>query len=254
MAKNTSNYLQLLQSLLPKGKVWNRIIDSTLGQFLYGVAEEFARVDLRTEDLQVERDTRYANELLVDHEIDLGLPNECTVKASTLTERRQLVNGWLTSTGGQSAAYFIEIAERYGYTITITEFTPFWCGLGVAGDPCGEQDVLFHWRVNINIADGVLVYFTAGQSQAGDSLLKSSDVLESLICIFENVKPAHTVLSYLFVGPGFSRGFSSGFDSLLSDQESFLYGGFSRGFDFGFDRHNGGGFNTGFTVGFNTPA
>jgi hypothetical protein len=51
MARTSLGYRKQLQSLLPKGKLWNRREDSILTQLLYGIAEEFVRIEERTENL-----------------------------------------------------------------------------------------------------------------------------------------------------------------------------------------------------------
>jgi uncharacterized protein YmfQ (DUF2313 family) len=246
-------YLRMFQSLLPKGKAWNRAADSVLTQFLYGSSDEFSRLDERSEDLQSERDTRTTSELLTEHETDLGLPDDCSDAAATITERRIDAHARLLALGQQDKQYFIDLAESLGYEITITEYTPFWCGLGVAGNPCGDQEVIFVWTVNTTYG-AETIYFTAGSSQAGDPLVKIP-TLGPLECIIEKYKPGHTTVNFNYTGPGFSQGFNIGFDSLPSEEESYLEGGFSRGFSSGYNVFYGGGFDkNAFTTGFHRPA
>lgn len=236
-------YLRLLQSLLPKGKAWNRDESSVLTEFLYGEAEELSRVDKRSDDLLQERDTRYASELLVDHELDLGLPDECSESSLTITERRRAAHSKLIAQGQQSPSYFIELAAAYGWTIIITEYTPFWCGIGMAGDPCGDQEVIFYWKVSIYYDGGESVYFICGSSESGDPLLFIPG-LTSLICMLKKYKPAHTTLIFDYIGPEFDRAFNSSFDSLPSEEGDYLEGAFWRGFGRGFDVHYGGEFDS----------
>lgn len=250
--KTPTEYLRLLQSLLPFGRAWNRDDDSNMSKFLLAQADEFSRVDSRSDDLLQERDTRYSSELLIDHEIDLGLPDECSRNGQTISERRLAAHSKLIALGQQNPAYFIELAAAYGWTITITEYTPFWCGLGAMGDMCGRQEVIFYWKVSIAFS-GEVVYFTSGSSEAGDPLTFVPGT-SSLICMLKKYKPAHTTLIFDYTGPGFDRGFSSGFDSLPSEEDDYLEGGFDKGFSIGFDVHYGGGFDkNGFGDGFERP-
>ena len=246
MAKSAIDYLRLLQALLPRGKAWNREEGSVLTEFLYGEGEEFARVDSRSDDLLVERDTRYANELLIDHEIDLGLPDECSPVPQTIQERRFAAHSKLIALGQQNPAYFIELAAAYGWIVTITEYTPCWCGVGGSGDPCGDQETIFYWKVTIEFGGGEIVYALSGSSECGDWIAYLSGI-EAMICSLERYKPAHTVLIFGYEGAEFSSAYSrrSSFNAMLSGEEDYLYGEFWQGFGEGFDVHYGGEFDRG---------
>lgn len=238
--RTPTEYLRLLQSLLPKGRAWNRDEGSVLTEFLYGETDELSRVDGRSDDLLEERDTRYASELLIDHEIDLGLPDECAELPQTITERRRIAHSRLITLGQQNPAYFIELAAAYGWTITITEYKPFWCGVGAIGDPCGDQEVIFYWKVTIEYGGGDIIYFTSGSSEAGDPLSFIPVAATSLICMLNKYKPAHTTLLFDYSGPEFGKGYSSAFYSLPSGEDDYLEGSFWREFGAGFDVHYGG--------------
>ncbi len=251
--RTATEYLRLLQSLLPKGRAWNREEDSVLTEFLYGEAEEFSRVDGRSDDLLQERDTRKASELLVDHELDLGLPDNCTQLGETIQERRTIAHTQLITLGGQDNGYYIDLAAALGFTIAITEYTPFWCGLGECGDECGDQTNIFYWTVAVSVDTALEIYFLCGSSECGDPLVKAS-VYDGLICRLTKLKPAHTEVRFEFIGPGFDTGFNVGFHSLSSELEDYLEGGFSKGFSLGFDVRLGGSFDSGFNVGFDKSA
>jgi len=250
MAKTVLDYLRSLQSLLPRGRAWNRDEDSVLFQFLYGQAEEFARVDSRSDDLQEERDIRYASELLIDHEIDLGLPDECSAEAQTIQERRFAAHAKLIALGQQNPAYFIQLAAALGWTITITEYKPFWCGYGVSGEPCGCQNNIFYWKASIYVYGLEIIYFLCGSSECGDLLSYLPDT-DSLVCMLNKYKPAHTIFLYDYDGPEFTAAFSDSFDASPYAISSYLTGGFSLGFAIGFEIGTGAGFDSnGFDNGF----
>lgn len=254
MARSSFDYLRLLQSLLPRGKVWSRALNARLTEFLYGEAEELARIDNRAQDLLCETNTRCTTELIEDHEAELGLPDECTRDYTlSLSERRTAANAKLTATGGQEKQYFIDIATTYGYTATVTEYTPFWCGLGACGDEIGPQINIFYWTFTV-FTDETPIPFLCGEGACGDSLNKVSDLLNTVFCFAQKYKPAHTVLLTALAGAGFDEGFDNGFDSLDSQSIDYLTGGFDQGFSFGFNVNLGGAFSNGFDVGFNKPA
>ena len=253
MARSSLDYLRLLQSLLPKGKAWTRALASKLTEYLYAEAEELARIDNRVQDLIKERNTLYANELIAEHELDLGLPDECTRDLTlALTERRAAANAKLITTGGQSKEYFISIANKYGYEAEIEEYTPFWCGIDACGDPVGPVANIYYWKFTI-YTDETPIPFICGVSVCGDSLNGVSELLNAVFCYAEKYKPAHTKLIIATAGPGFSNGFDSGFDSFASGSMTYLTGGFDQGFSYGFDVNLGGAFSSGFDLGFNKP-
>lgn len=248
MGRSATEYTKLLQSLLPRGRVWTRDWGSVLKQVLHGQSDELSRVDGRSEDLVFERDTRNTNELLTDWERDLGLPDECSQDGATVSERRKEVNAKFTQKGRQDKQYFVDIALALGWTITITEYTPFICGVGVSGEFCGDSEVIFQWTINVNATE-TTIFFTSGSSESGDPLSELAGV-ETLICTMNRLKPAHTQLFFQFFGPGFSKGFNSGFDSIPSDIIENLTGGFGKGFSDGFPVAHGGGFSNSFSLGF----
>lgn len=226
MARDWNAYYRLLRSLLPRGRAWTP--DSgTLKEFLQGKAVELARLDSRVEDLLIERSTLTANELLPEHETDFGLPDGCLdPSVMTMAERRAALNTKLRTLGTLRKNYYIALAESLGYTgVTIDEYVPFWCGLGVSGDPCGDQEMLFYWTLK-------WTYDMTKPMQDG----------QDIECLATRYRPAHTVLIVQLVGPGFSNGFSNGFYAVPPIDLS-LGGGFSVGFESGFEVYYGGPFD-----------
>lgn len=193
MALNARAYRDQLAALLPQGAVWPRDTDSRLMKLLLALAQEFARVDRRAGDLARESDPRRALELLADWERNYGLPDPC-VDTSDLTigERRDALVSRMTTTGGQSRGYFIEIAAALGYEITIQEFRPFRAGMNRAGDQLTNGDWQFTWRVNVPAV--TVRTFMAGGGAAGESLRKWGN--ERLECTLHRLKPAHTILQF----------------------------------------------------------
>jgi len=237
MAKSAAEYTRLLQSLLPKGRAWTRALGSVLYEFLQGVADELVRVDARSDDLLVERDTRTTSELLTDHETDLGIPDECSKLAVTVQERRNEVHVKYIASGRQDKRYFIDLAAALGYIITITEYGP----------------TTFAWDVNVAYGEE-WIYFRSGESVSGDSIIYIPGTA-FIVCIINKYKPAHTIVNVLSVGPNFDRSFGSGFLSLPSGDIDYLQGAFSRAFGISFDLFRAGAFSWDeFDDSFNIPA
>ena len=213
MGYSQTDYLQLLLNLLPRGKAWSRDPSTIQYKLMEAFSYELARIDLRMAELLVERDPRYTEELITDHEDDLGLPDECTSLATALADRRVNAHAKYVAEGGLNEQIYMDFADDLGLSITIDTFTPFWSGLGASGDPCGDQTNIFYWCINVTY-------------ELGDDM----DFLAAARCTFEKYKPAHTVLIWKYVGGGFNGGFSTGFDRVPFVVDS----GFSTGFDRGF--------------------
>jgi uncharacterized protein YmfQ (DUF2313 family) len=282
MARSTTNYLRLLQSLLPKGKIWNREESSTLTQYLTALADEFSRLDERTDDILLERNVSTTTELVSEHEEDFGITYN---GSDTLSERRDALLAKLLAVGQQDVSYFIEIAEAINHIITIDEFRPFWSGVGVAGDACGDQANVFYWKVNSDIQENKGAFgisFSSNNYNGIDkydvnyvtSLIRN---LDNLINEITPLKPAQSRVIYDFSGAAFGRGFYWGFNSIPHNDGSipieeytsefsnaftsignydgnYLTGGFTDAFCLSYDVYHGGSFSIEFGNSFRKPS
>lgn len=178
MKYTSEHYRQLLQALLPIGPAWPREHDAVMTKFILALAEEFARLDARVDDLLNEIDPRTTSELLADWERAFGLPDACTVLATTTVERRQVLHEKVSRIGGATPQYFIDVAARLGFAITITD-----TGLGA-----------HVWQVNAPLNS--IQTFKAGLSRAGEPLRTwGNDLLE---CVIIRLKPAHTRVLFAY--------------------------------------------------------
>ena len=190
-----ADYLEQLKTLLPPGQAFPREAGTTLHTLLDGMAAELARVDGRGEALPIEANPASTNELLSDWERVAGLPDKCSgVLEETLQGRKNALLAKLTSTGGQSASYFIEIAAALGYTVTIETFRPFRVGRSRAGDPLTNGAWAFTWLVRA--PEVSVTSFRVGQSAVGERLRTwGNDTLE---CKINQLKPAHTIALFAY--------------------------------------------------------
>ena len=121
MEYSADQFLTQLQALLPIGRAWPRESGAQMTQLLAAMAEEYARADGRGIDLLTELDPRTTVEMIGDWETLLGLPDACTPIADTLEDRRLAVIQRLVSLGGQSRAFFVDLADRLGYLAEVEE-------------------------------------------------------------------------------------------------------------------------------------
>ena len=190
MAYESTHYREQLKALLPPGRAFPRERGSTLDALLDALAQELARVDVRSDELSRDAVPSLTAELLPDWERVAGLPDNCSgLLAETIQARRADLVSKLTSRGGQSPAYFIEVAAALGYDVTIEEFRPFRAGMSVAGDALTNGDWVFAWR--IIAPEETIRYFLAGQSAAGEPLADWGNA--ALECRLRKIAPAHTI-------------------------------------------------------------
>ncbi|MGN7832671.1 YmfQ family protein [Pseudoxanthomonas sp. 22568] len=191
------DYLRQLQALLPLGKAWTRAPGALLSRVLEGLAQEFARIEARAESVMDEADPRTTLELLPDWERTAGLPDNCSGELRpTLLGRRQDLVSKLNAVGGQTPAYFIEIAKALGYAIEIQEYHPFRVGHSAVNEPINDGRWAHVWAV---IAPNVTqTFWTVGQSSVAEPLSRWGN--QSLECRLNELKPAHSVLIFIYTG------------------------------------------------------
>jgi uncharacterized protein YmfQ (DUF2313 family) len=210
-------YLKLFQSLLPKGKLWNRTPNSMTTKLLRGFAEELSRASLRAEDLFNESVPSRVSELIDEYEYDLGLYDKNL--GLTTAERIESIVAKFYQYGFSHKEYFISIAADLGYTITIEEFSPFFVGLSTVNTPIGPLRNIHFWLVWVTIEEGIKYN------------------LQELMDTINAVKPAHTIALYDFKGREFSNAFDCSFFASPSFDNSWGGTGYgilcSRGLDFG---------------------
>lgn len=195
MGMSNADYLSQLQALLPQGPAWPREPAALLTRLLDAFADEFARLDARADQLIDEADPRTTYELLADWERVTGLPGTCALLAGidfTVEQRRAALVTKLTERGGQSRAYFIAMAARLGFTVTITEFSE-WTFDSDDDTPFYGWEWNFAWQVN------------APLNTVGEWTFDSDDDTpfawwgnELLECALTEDKPAHTVALFAY--------------------------------------------------------
>jgi uncharacterized protein YmfQ (DUF2313 family) len=193
MAMSRDQYVEALKNLMPRGAAWPRELATGFHKLFQAMAEEMFRYEGRIgTNLINEADPNTALEMLTDWERLVGIPDGVFGQVVSVNVRRGQVVFKLTARGGQSRAYFIELAASLGYDIAITEFRPFVAGRSVAGEPLYNGDWLFTWK--ITTADSSTDRFLAGRSTAGEPLSSSSrSILEGAIL---RAAPAHTIVQF----------------------------------------------------------
>lgn len=148
--RNAEQYRSQLRSLLPSGPAWELERLPELGQVLDGIAAELARLDARAIVLLNEMDPAGVSELVPDWERVMNLPDPCLGATPLYDDRRLAVRRRLLAVGGQTAAYFIQIARSQGYPdATVTELRAPRMGRSRFGQAhFGTWKAQFMWVLN----------------------------------------------------------------------------------------------------------
>jgi len=192
------DYLAGTQGLLPSGPVWPRDADAVLTRVLGAFAVTYARTGNRGVALVTDAFPATTQELLPEWEATLGLPDPCSGPLPTVQQRRAAVVERLTSRGGQSVPYFVGVAARLGYAVTITEYVPSTAGRMRAGQRLHGKEWAHAWRMNAPVVP--VTRFRAGLSVAGERL--SSFGNKPLECTIGRYAPAHTVVAFAYGATG----------------------------------------------------
>lgn len=176
-----NRYTQQLVALQPPGSALPTEPTSNWVQLLDAVAQEFDRIHQRADALTLEVLLQQGEELLDLWETALGLPDPCAPAITDPDLRRQRIRTKLAETGGQSEAYFIDLAQQLGLYASITTFAPFEMGVSGMGDPVGGGDWRLVWQVN----------FLGNPDPERVELIK---------CIVSEAAPAHTQVMFSIGG------------------------------------------------------
>lgn len=194
IGSTAEQYLQALINLSPKGKAFPTNSNSNWISLLQVIADVCALVDAQACLLVDEAFPDTTTQLLPNWERIAGLPDSCSELGDTYEIRRLNLISKLRARGGQSIAYFIGVAAALGYTITITEFMPFQCGISDAGDPCCDSNWRFVFQVNAPL--NTIIYFRAGASSANEPLETWGNT--RLECVINLLKPAQTIALFTY--------------------------------------------------------
>lgn len=186
-----SAWRDALLAMLPPSTAVTREPDSVMGKFWEAVAAGLARCQAVVVSVVAQFDPRRATDALEDWERLLS----CRA-SDDLLARQAAAFVAFNDVGGQSIAYFVGLAAKFGEVITITEFVPATCQMDCNAPLTSDADA-FVWRVNIPHAAQNVTLLTC--NSACDAALQSytPSAIESL---FKTRKPAHTNVIFAYQG------------------------------------------------------
>jgi uncharacterized protein YmfQ (DUF2313 family) len=234
--RSGSDYTDAFLSMLPQGQAWPKHAPgSVLVQGITGLCDYWGYVDGRAADLlEIESDPRTTFELLPDWERNWGLPDPCYTAPLTIGERQQALVMRMTMEGAQSRAFFIDVAEQIGYTITISEYRVFVVGIDGCGDcrvygdgtnpmmdawnkpivdpsgspvakgelsewpnyGIGPPSNRFYWTVHVTGMKLTWFRVGGGGGQTGVDPHLRIGLADDLECLLNRWKPAHTIIIF----------------------------------------------------------
>ncbi|EFK3243187.1 DUF2313 domain-containing protein [Escherichia coli] len=174
------DYTCALLNLLPSGMAWSRLPESVQYRLIRGLAQAYQQSDADACALITGAFPETADALTDEWYASLGLNDECGTQASTTdpAQARKFILAKLLSTGGQSVAYFTELAATMGYSIRIREYRTPLCGFSWCGHLLSD-DNRFNWTVVV--------------APQGDDVTTSRAYLE---CLFRRYAPAQTLVTF----------------------------------------------------------
>jgi len=185
-----------IKNLLPTGIAWNYDEGSNTDLLIKALESELERSEHAGVDMFYNILPNSTTSLLEDWERVCGLPNDCTQFVEfNADERRENVVAKLNETGGQSRAYYLNIAEKLGYEdAEIVEYDPMRVGDPIT-DAIHDEDWLFVWDV---VNTGIkIIEAKVGASTVGDPLRRWGN--EALECAITRTAPAHTLVRFIYL-------------------------------------------------------
>lgn len=189
-----SDFLSAIHALMPRGLAWPKDPLSVMGQVMSGLSQVWQRHTEQNNNLLIDAFPSTSVQLLSNWEAALGLPDPCAGASPTLQGRQAQVVARFAGSGGQSVPYATQYAATLGYTITVTEFTPFRMGQQRMGCQLGLQEWAFTWQINAPL--NTITYFRMGLSAMGEPLASWGNAV--LQCELNEIKPAHTFLNFAY--------------------------------------------------------
>ncbi len=190
------DFLDGFLNLLPTGPVWPKepregADQPVLVQTCRGLVQLYPDNATRALNLLTDAFPVAPVELLPEWEDTLGLPGPCAGASPSLQARQQSVAARFVASGGQTVAYYTNVAAALGYTITIQQFTPYRVGEPV-GNPLCSEAWASAWQVNGPLL--TIDWFEVGRNMVGDPLATWGNT--TLQCELNRLKPAHTTLLF----------------------------------------------------------
>lgn len=197
----------LLAAHLPIGRAWERGFspDSNIGKFLRGLAAEFYRLEVLSSDIVREMDINQTNDLLVEWEKSVGIPDQCfhSLDTKTIDERRDAVWQKLSKFGGvQTSDDFVRVAAAFGITCDVYGGASGW---GFAFPLSFPIHFTMSFSSYLEASHTIIIEITGTYTSSDTFALPfpipfSSGPVDFLQCIFRKLAPANVEVLVIYSG------------------------------------------------------
>lgn len=183
-------YRAQVAALMPRGRAWSLSPRSALSGLLAAIAAVFARVDEVAVSFLTEILPNSALAFLPDWERVLGLPDDCSALAQTISGRRAAVVNKLVAQPDLSAESYRRIARAFGVEITVRQHDRV-LAEAIPGLDTSNGRWRFVWWITIPTEADVRYFDTL--SDVNMPLAEIERIAE-LECRLRKAAPAHTHL------------------------------------------------------------
>jgi uncharacterized protein YmfQ (DUF2313 family) len=160
---------------------------------MLALAPTYTRSTAAAAQVLIDASPATTENLLVEWENSLGLPDPCTAANPSIEQRQAAVRAKWGARGALTTAYFVSMAAALGFAITITEFSPFAVDMG-CDQPLYEPAWAFVWQVN---APEIVTFYFSVEDSSVDDPLETYDAGE-LVCRITQDAPAGTLVLFAF--------------------------------------------------------
>ena len=185
-----AEHTNAIADYLPNGLVFgSKYVDSSvIRAFLESLAPEFQRAEQTLIETSKQHDINCAVDFIALWESAVGIPDDCFPATGTLLERQTHVICKLAGMNVQTEQDFIDLADKLGFTITITSlggnrFPPY----KIPFTPTDPITSKFIW-----IVDGV----DPGNVPPYSIPLALTSTSSIIRCVFNLTKPAMTIIRF----------------------------------------------------------
>ena len=188
-----TSHVDVLRALLPSGCYDPNAPNLNIELVAEGNVLDAVKVS--ADALLVEMSPATCQISLSDWERNYGLPDPCVSVAQTVDQRRIALQSKISAVGGQTADYFISVADSMGYSgVTVTEFNVLTCN-GNCNGAIYSADALFVWQLNVPSAAGVVR--ASCNSDCNSALQSWGD--GSLECRIRQIAPKHMTVIFSYI-------------------------------------------------------
>lgn len=144
------DYTGAFLSLLPRGRVWPGGNDSVQAKVARGISKTIVALDAAASSILAgSLPGSRVSGFIPEWEATLGLPDPCAGSSPTIAQRCDQIRARFIGGGGQSRQHYLDMAQALGFSIKITNFSPFRVGHSSINEPINDERWTFIWGVTV---------------------------------------------------------------------------------------------------------